>query len=274
MQNVIEKCTEIANQIRIDVIKMTYATGNAGAHIGGGLSMVEIMAVLYGEVMKLNPDQPQWEERDRFILSKGHGSLTMYAAMKHRGFINDSMLETYKKNETELYGHPSMNTSLGIEFSSGSLGQGLSLGVGTCLALRRKENTSSRVFVLMGDGECNEGSVWEAALAASHYRLDRLVAIIDKNGLQYDGTTNCVLNMEPFVNKWEAFGFQTIEVDGHNVEALYSAMQTYPKHGKPLAIIANTVKGKGISYMENNPKYHNARLSQKDYENAMVELGV
>jgi len=270
----IDKCRKIAKQMRIDVVKMTFQTGNLGAHIGGGLSMVEIMAVLYGGVMKLDPTRPLWEDRDRFILSKGHGALTLYAAMRQKGFIKEGMLETYKQNDTLLYGHPSINAELGIEFSSGSLGQGLSLGVGTCLALIRKNNLSSRVFVLLGDGECNEGSVWEAATSASHYRLDRLIVVIDKNGIQYDGTTNEVLSMEPFVKKWEAFGFQTVEVDGHNVEELYDALSITPKNGVPLAVIANTVKGKGVSYMEHNPKYHNARLSQSDYDKALSELEV
>jgi len=262
-----------AEQMRSDVVKMTHVAGMQGAHIGGGLSMVEIMAVLYCGVMKTNPQHLEWDERDRFILSKGHCALTQYAALKQTGIINEDELTTFKQNDTKLSAHLSMNPSIGVEFSSGSLGQGLSLGVGTCLALRRKNNNSSRVFVLLGDGECNEGQVWEAAISAAHYKLDNLVAIIDKNGMQYDGATNDVLSMESMPQRWDAFGFDVITVDGHDVTALYDILTSLPKNSKPIAIVANTIKGKGISYMENNPKYHSARLSQDDYEKVLSELG-
>ena len=271
---IITKCICTAEQMRFDVVKMTHIAGMQGAHIGGGLSMVEIMAVLYCGVMKSKPQHPQWDERDRFILSKGHCALTQYAALRQIGIINEEDLNTFKQNNSKLSAHLSMNPSIGIEFSSGSLGQGLSLGVGTCLALRRKNNNSSRVFVLLGDGECNEGQVWEAAISAAHYKLDNLVIIIDKNGMQYDGATNDVLSMEPMSDKWTAFGFDVIEVDGHDVGALYDTLMSLPKNGKPVAIVANTIKGKGISYMENNPKYHSARLSQDDYDKVLSELGV
>lgn len=265
-----ERCQNAALQMRKDSLRMSLAAGAAGAHYGGGLSMIEIMDVLYLAIMKLDRDNPSAETRDRFILSKGHGTLALYAALKQVGFVTDDDLDTFKTNNTFLYGHPSMNIPKGIEFSSGSLGQGLSLGVGSCLALQRKGNKTSRVFVLLGDGECNEGSVWEAAASATHYNLGQLIAIIDKNNLQYDGETNKVLSMDKLEEKWRSFGWSTLVIDGHSVEQLYGAFTM--EHDKPLAIIANTVKGKGISFMENNPLWHHSKLSQKQYEDAMKEL--
>lgn len=271
-KNLYEKLKETAHLMRIDSLRMSVAAGPSGAHFGGGLSMIEIMAVLYLAIMKVDPKKPDDELRDRFILSKGHGVLAYYAALKQIGFITDSDLDTFKTNETFLYGHPSMDVSRGIEFSSGSLGQGLSLGVGTCMALKRKNNTTSKVYVLLGDGECNEGSIWEAACSASHYNLNQLVVIVDKNQLQYDGDTNSILSMDNLEDKWKSFGWDTISIDGHSVEELHAVL--VKEHDKPLAILANTVKGKGISFMENNPLYHHSVLSKKQYEEAMKELGV
>lgn len=265
-----QKCKNAALQMRKDALRMSLAAGDSGAHYGGGLSMMEIMDVLYLAIMKIDADNPYDDNRDRFILSKGHGVLALYAALKQVGFVTDEDLDTFKTNNTFLYGHPSMNILKGIEFSSGSLGQGLSLGVGSCLALRRKGNNTSKVYVLLGDGECDEGSVWEAAASAAHYNLVQLIAIIDKNMLQYDGETKSVLSMDNLEDKWRSFGWDTIVVNGHDVERLYDAFTT--EHDKPLAIIANTVKGKGISFMENNPLWHHSKLSQKQYEAAMKEL--
>lgn len=269
-EEVIERCKKAASEIRKDILKMTLGTGNTGAHIGGGLSMVEIMAVLYAGIMKYDTQSPGWEERDRFILSKGHGALTYYAALSYAGFIPKDELYTFKTNGTKLYGHPSINPEYSIEFSSGSLGQGLSLGVGVCLALRNKCNHTSRTFVLLGDGECDEGSVWEAAASASHYHLHNLVAIVDKNKIQYDGWTESVLSMESMLEKWESFGWEVVSVDGHDVGQLYNALTM--KTDKPLAVIANTVKGCGVSFMENNPIWHNSRLTQEQYNQAIEEV--
>lgn len=266
------RCRDAANKMRRDALTMSVAAGATGAHLGGGLSMIEIMAVLYQGIMNLDPGNPLWEKRDRFILSKGHGVLAYYTALNQAGFVSDHELTTFKSKDTFLYGHPSMNLSKGIEFSNGSLGLGLSLGVGSALALNRKANASSRIFVLMGDGECNEGSVWEAAASAAHFGLTNLVAIVDKNGLQYDGNTCNVLSMDCLSSKWESFGWSVIKVDGHDVTALYDALST--RSDKPLAIIANTVKGKGVSFMENNPAWHHARLTQSQFEQAIAEQGV
>lgn len=257
-------------QMRIDSIKMTYNAGNTGAHIGGALSLMEIMAVLYLCIMKYDVSNPEWELRDRLILSKGHGVMAQYAAMKQVGVLKDEDLKTFKKNNTKLYAHPSKHSINGIEFSSGSLGQGLSLAVGVSLALRLKNNFSSRLFVIMGDGECDEGAVWEAAASASHFHCNNIVAIIDENKLQYDGHTDEIQNKSLLNNRWEGFGWKVISVDGHSVEELSSALSK--RFDVPLVIIARTVKGKGVSFMENNPIWHNGRLSEKQFNEAMVEL--
>jgi len=266
------RCQEAAKTMRRDSLAMALAAGSSGAHLGGGLSMIEIMAVLYRGVMRCDRDNPTCEERDRFILSKGHGVLAYYAALHQVGFFTNDELSTFKADNTSLYGHPSMNLAKGIEFSSGSLGLGLSLGIGSALALRRKGNSKSRIFVLLGDGECNEGSVWEAAAAAAHFRLNNLVAIVDKNGLQYDGHTCDVLSMESLTAKWQSFGWATLKVDGHDVGQLLDALATHCE--QPVVVIANTVKGKGVSFMENNPAWHHARLSQSQYDQAINELGL
>lgn len=257
-----------AREMRKDIIRMTYATGRTGAHIGGSLSLVEIMAALYLDVLRFSPAEPEDERRDRLILSKGHGAMAQYAAMRQAGILDEEELLTYKKHDSRLSAHPARNTALGIEFSSGSLGQGLSQGVGTALALRRKGN-DARVFVILGDGECDEGSVWEAAMSASHFGLTNLTAIVDENGLQYDGATSATMRLAPFCEKWRAFGWAADEVDGHDLSALLAAL--HAPADRPHVILAKTVKGKGVSFMENDPKWHNGRLTQAQYEQAIAE---
>lgn len=267
---IVNKCKIAAHQVRRDIVDMTFATGNIGAHLGGSLSMPEMLVSLYEGCLRYDKNDDQWEERDRVILSKGHAALALYPTMVQAGILERGRLDEFKKNGSQLSGHPSLNGLPGIEFASGSLGQGLSLGVGVCLALKRKRNNVSRVFVFLGDGECDEGSVWEAAASAAHFELNNLVAIIDTNKIQYDGDTNDILSMSPMAEKWKSFGWNVIELDGHNVEALVDAYNT--KSGRPLVIIANTVKGKGISFIENNWRFHNARLSKSQYEQAISEL--
>lgn len=269
-EQIIQSCSQAAYQMRKNALKMSLAAGKNGAHLGGGLSMIEIIATLYMGVMNYKKSDLHWEERDRFILSKGHGVLALYTALEQAGILTEHELLEFKSNETFLTGHPTMNIDKGIEFSSGSLGQGLSLGVGTCLALRRKGNAKSKCYVLLGDGECNEGSVWEAAMCANQYNLNRLVAVIDRNKLQYDGETSEIMRMDNMKMRWEAFGWKALEVDGHDIGQLYDAL-TYASD-KPLVVIADTVKGKGISFMENNPVWHHAVLTQRQYEQAMHEL--
>lgn len=269
-KELIKKCEAAAKRIRRRVIDMTYNTGKTGAHLGGSLSIVELLACLYAGDIRYRADVPCWEGRDRVILSKGHAALALYPAMVEAGIINESELETFKQDGSKLGGHPSLNGLPGIEFASGSLGQGLSLGVGTAMALKRKGNHESRVFVFLGDGECDEGSVWEAAASASHYGLNNLVAVVDMNAIQYDGFTTEVMDMSPFESKWHDFGWETVTVDGHNVPEVLDA---YAKHGdKPVVVLAHTVKGKGVSFMENNWKYHNAAITQEQYEQAIAEL--
>jgi len=266
----VQKCEAAARRIRRRIIDMAYGTGNTGAHLGGSLSMVELLAGLYVGTIQYKPDDPAWEGRDRVILSKGHAALALYPVLAEAGIIRREELATFKQDGSRLGGHPTLNGLPGIEFASGSLGQGLSLGVGVCLALKRKNNHGSRIFVLLGDGECDEGSVWEAAASASHFGLDQLVAIVDINAIQYDGFTSDIMKMEPFENKWKAFGWDVITIDGHNIGEIVDA---YSHRGnKPVAILAHTVKGKGVSFMENNWKYHNASLPKTLYEQAIEEL--
>jgi transketolase len=268
------RCRAAARQIRRYTMQMSLVAGPHGAHAGGALSMVEILSVLYLDVLRYDVKNPRWEQRDRFILSKGHGAPSLYAALCLAGFLEEKELSTFKANETRLYGHPSIDLSIGIEFSSGSLGQGLSLGVGTALALKLRGNDSSRVFVVLGDGECNEGSVWEAAMSAAHFGLPNLVAIVDRNGMQYDGFTEPVMNTGDLAAKWRSFGWIVREVDGHDVTALHDAL-TSPTGGPaaaPLAIIARTIRGKGVSFMENARVWHHSRLTQAMYDQAMAEL--
>ena len=254
--------------MRVDSLRAAYGAGRNGAHIGGTLSMIEIMAALYLGVMNINKDMLTDPARDRFILSKGHGVLAQYAALKQIGVLSDEELMTFKHSGTRLFAHPSRNADIGIEFSSGSLGQGISLAVGVALALKRKE-LAARVYVLVGDGECDEGSVWEAVASAAHYKLDNLVIIVDKNRLQYDGNTEDVLSMESLSDKFRAFGADVTDVDGHDTAALLGALSH--KSERPYAVIARTVKGKGVSFMENNPLWHNGRLTDEQFRQAMEE---
>lgn len=269
-KELIEKCRKAAKQIRRDILDMTYATGNTGAHLGGSLSMAEMLAALYVGIINYNPQKPDWPERDKVILSKGHAALALYPAMVQADIISREELATFKQDGGKLGGHPSLNGLPGIEFASGSLGQGLSLGVGTCLALQRQKNTTSRVFVFMGDGECDEGSVWEAAASAAHFNLKQLVAIVDENNIQYDGYTKDILSMSLTEKKWQAFGWEVHKIDGHNIEALLDAYNV--KGDKPIVILAQTTKGKGVSFMEDNWKYHNSKISKEQYEQAITEV--
>lgn len=260
-------------EMRIDLIRMGLAAKSAGAHLGGSLSLVEVMAALYGRVMTFDPANPHAENRDRLIFSKGHGVMAQYVALKQIGLLTAEDLLTYKATGSIVSAHPSIHQArLGIDFASGSLGQGLSQGVGVALALRRKKNESSRVFVILGDGECDEGSVWEAAAAAAHYGLTNLIAIVDQNQLQYDGPTEKVLDLADLSAKWEAFGWEAVSVDGHDVDAVASACVMPREH--PLAIIAKTVKGKGISFMEGVSSWHHGVVTQKVFDQAMAELEV
>ena len=267
----IKKIQEMAKRMRKKALDMALNAGAGSSHFGGGLSIIDITATLYGAIMNLDQKNPKWDNRDRFILSKGHGVLGYYTALSEIGFIPEEDLESFEKDGTYLFGHPVMNRSKGIEFSNGSLGMGLSLGIGVALAGKRK-NIDYKVYVLMGDGECNEGSVWEAAMAGPHYKLDNLVAILDKNNLQQTGTNSEIMSVGNLASKWKSFGWQVIEIDGHNVPEIYETFLSVKNQNGPVAIVANTVKGKGFSFAENNNAWHHAPLSSSQYEAALEEL--
>jgi transketolase len=269
-EQALERIAVTAKSMRCRALGMALRAGPNGAHLGAGLSTIEILATLYGAVMKIDARNPQWEDRDRFILSKGHGSLGYYTALFESGLISSEDLDAFEVNGGDFSGQPAMNMDKGIEFSSGSLGHGLSLGIGVALAGKRKQKTY-RTFVLMGDGECNEGSVWEAAMSASHFSLSQLTAIIDANKLQSDGPNADILNMADMVSKWRSFGWNTVDIDGHDLASLYDTFAATNTTDRPIAVIANTVKGKGVSFMENNNDWHHNRLSKEDYEAAMTE---
>lgn len=264
------KIQTFARDMRKKILDVSYSC-NKSVHIGGALSMVEILATLYSSVLKLDPKNPCLEDRDRFILSKGHGALAYYAALLLSGFIPEEIYSTFQSNESDLTTHPVMNMALGIESSNGSLGQGLSMGVGLALAAQQRAK-KHRVFVMLGDGECNEGSVWEAAMAAPNFKLENLTAIIDLNGFQNDGSSASVMEPGDFIKKWESFGWNTLSIEGHSIPEIYQALVDRNIPGKPKAIIAKTVKGKGCSFMENKAEWHHSRLTQLQYERAIQEL--
>jgi len=268
---IIMNLENMARRMRRRMLDMAVSAGANSSHFGGGLSIIDITATLYGEIMNLNPENPEWEERDRFILSKGHGVLGYYTALSEVGFIPEEDLETFGKNGTYLYGHPVMNRSKGIEFSNGSLGMGLSLGIGVALAGKRKK-MDYKVYVLLGDGECNEGSVWEAAMAGSHFQLDNLVTILDRNNFQQTGSNKDIMSVENLASKWESFGWNVSEIDGHNISEIYDALKAVKNQKGPNAIVARTIKGKGFSFSENNNDWHHAALSSSQYEVALKEL--
>lgn len=258
----------MALQMRKDILRMALKAGSNGAHIGGALSSVEILAVLYGAILRQT--KSDWEARDRFIMSKGHCVMAQYAAMAQAGLADAVEIDNFEEADSWLCSHATQNVDRGIEFSTGSLGQGLSLGLGMAMGLRRKGNLQSRIFVLLGDGECNEGQVWEAAACAAHFGISNIAAVIDANRMQLDGVARDVLDMGDLAAKWSAFGWEAVSVDGHDPEALHDALQK--RTDRPLACIAATIKGKGISFMENSAAWHHGRLGRKQFEQALSEL--
>lgn len=269
-ERTIREIEAMAKRMRRSLIDMSLSAGAASSHFGGGLSIVDITATLYGAVMRYDKANPLWSERDRFILSKGHGCLGYYTALAEAGLIPREDLLTFEKSDSDLIGHPVMNRRKGIEFSNGSLGMGLSLGIGVALAGRRRKSDYS-VYVLMGDGECNEGSVWEAAMAAAHFELGNIVAILDRNRFQQTGSNEQIMSVGDLAAKWASFGWATAEVDGHDVGQLYDALRRRAP-GKPTAVVARTIKGKGFSFSENNNDWHHKILTQAQHEIAVAEL--
>ncbi len=259
-----------AIQLRIDIIEMLAAAGSG--HPGGSLSSADIVACLYFCVMRHNPNNPRWEKRDRFVLSKGHACPVLYAALAESGYFPREELFTLRKLGSILQGHPDMNKTPGVEFSSGSLGQGFAAAFGMALGYKLDGNPG-HIYVMIGDGECQEGIVWETAMGIAHYKLDNLTAILDFNGLQIDGKLEEVMNIEPIREKFQAFGWQVYEIDGHDIEEILWALA--PERivkGKPRMIIARTIKGKGVSFMENQVDWHGKAPTPQEAEKALEEL--
>ncbi|MBI2328335.1 MAG: transketolase [Chloroflexi bacterium] len=266
----LKEMATVAKQLRRHIILMT---GKAGSgHPGGSLSAVEIITALYFKLLRHNPKEPCWPERDRFILSKGHTAPVLYAALAECGYFPMEELDTLRQLDSCLQGHCDCTATPGVEMSAGSLGQGLSFAIGVALA-GRLDSQPYRVYALLGDGECDEGQVWEAAMAAAHFKLDNLVAIVDNNGLQIDGWNRDIMNLEPFSQKWQAFGWHVIEGDGHDLAQLIDAFnQAKSVKGQPTVIIAHTIKGKGVSFMENNVGFHGKAPTAAEVEMALKEL--
>ena len=268
----IKNLEKIAKNLRKNIIWMI-KSGEAG-HLGGSLSSVEIITALYFSLLRCNPKDPQWEGRDRFILSAGHKCLALYSVLGEKGYFDKRLFGTYDSFNSPLPGHPDRHKLPGVEANTGSLGHGLAIGGGMALASKIDKN-SYKVYVLMGDGEITEGSVWEAAQISSHYNLDNLVAIIDRNHLQISGKTKDVLNTESLLNKWNSFGWSTREINGHDFKEIIKAFREIPyKKNHPTCIIANTIKGKGLSFAENRVEYHYWKPTEEEIKKALIELGI
>ena len=264
------KREDIANNIRINIIK-SVSSAKSG-HPGGSLSIADIMTVLYFEKMNIDPTNPKFEDRDRFILSKGHAAPALYATLAERGYYSKDDLLTLRKFGSKLQGHPDMKKVVGIDMSTGSLGQGLSAANGMALAAKL-DNKDYKVYVVIGDGELQEGQIWEAAMTAAHYKLDNVIAFVDWNGLQIDGSNDEVMTIKPIDEKFKAFGWNVMVIDGHNYDEISDAVDIAKKgNGKPTVIIAKTVKGKGVSFMENNVSWHGTAPNAEQTEKALIEL--
>ena len=267
----INRIKNFSLEVKKNILDMAFSAGASSSHFGGALSIVEIISILFSYKMNLKKEDPNWEDRDRFILSKGHACLAYYAALCEIGYISKDELKTFEKDDSNLLGHPVINKKLGIDFSNGSLGMGLSLGIGVAISLKKKEKKNN-VYVILGDGECNEGSVWEASMAASNFNLNNLYAIIDKNNFQQTGSNKDIMDTADLLKKWSSFGWDTVELNGHNLEELYNYFSEEKTSKKPKAIIANTIKGKGFSFSENNNEWHHAVLTKTLYDKAIEEL--
>lgn len=266
----IKELEDKAKVIRRDIIKMLAAAGSG--HPGGSLSAADIMTCLYFSKMRHKPNEPKWPDRDRFVLSKGHCAPVLYACLAESGYFPAEELMTLRKTGSRLQGHPDMIKTPGVDMSTGSLGQGLAVGNGMALAAKL-DKKDHRVYVVLGDGEIQEGEIWEAAMAAAHYRLDNVCAILDHNGLQIDGANKDVMGIEPVGEKWKAFGWNVININGHSVPDILAALDEAEKaKGKPTIIVADTVKGKCVSFMENVVDYHGKAPTAEEAQCALKEL--
>lgn len=270
MESLYDELKAKALRIRRNIVNMIYLASSG--HPGGALSITDILTVLYFAEMNIDPLNPKDENRDRFVLSKGHASAALYATLAERGFIKNEDLLGFRKIDSNLQGHPDMNKIPGVDMTTGSLGQGLSAANGMALA-GKLDHKNYRVYCVLGDGEIEEGQVWEAAMSASHYKLDNLCVIVDNNNLQIDGTVDKVMSPYPIVDKFESFGFNVIQIDGHDYKQIIEAFEDAKKvTGKPTAIIAKTIKGKGVSYMENQASWHGKAPNEQELAQAMQEL--
>lgn len=259
----------VCKKIRKSILDTSLAAGASSSHFGGSLSTVEILVTLFEKILNFKSNEPLWENRDRFILSKGHACLGYYSMLAEKGFFSKDSLNLFEKNDSFLLGHPVINKKKGIEFSNGSLGMGLSLGIGVALAAKIR-NKNFKTYVLIGDGECNEGSVWEAAMSAPHFQLKNLTAILDNNNLQQTGSNKEIMSSSNLEKKWTSFNWHTITVDGHNTDELEKAFNI--ESNKPKLILAKTIKGKGFKFSENNNEWHHKVLTKNQYDIAIQEL--
>ncbi len=265
-----EELESMARRIRLGIAQMTHQSGLKGAHVGGSMSVADILAVLYGDTMHYDAKNPLAPDRDRLILSKAHAAVALYAALHEAGFLTDEDIDHAMQGDSPFFEHPRKDPEHGIEFSGGSLGQGLSLGMGTALGLKKK-GVPAKVYVILGDGECDEGQVWEAAAAVPHFGLTNLTVIVDDNGLQFDGRKEEILKAPDPAGRWASLGYEVDTVDGHDVEALRGALRQEAA-GKPRVIIAKTVKGKGVRFAENEVTWHTGRLTDELYEEAIRNI--
>ena len=271
MKKNVEELRNIATTIRKDIVTML--TESASGHPGGSLSAADILTTLYFNEMNIDPKNEKDSNRDRFVLSKGHAAPVLYSTLARRGFFDVEELKTLRKFGSNLQGHPNMNDLPGIDMSTGSLGQGISAAVGMAIA-GKLDNKEYRVYSLLGDGELEEGQVWEAAMSAAHYKLDNLTIFVDFNGLQIDGDITKVMNPSPIDKKFEAFGWNVITIDGHNFDEILGALEkARATEGMPTCIVAKTIKGKGVSFMENQAGWHGAAPNKEQCEQALSELG-
>ena len=269
MSDEITKIKDLTIKIRKNILTLSLAAGASSSHFGGSLSTVELLATLYNSVLRHDPSNPLWDERDRFILSKGHACLGYYSVLCEKGYFSKEDLNLFEKNDSYLLGHPVINKNKGIEFSNGSLGMGLSLGVGVAIAAKKMKK-KYKVFVLIGDGECNEGAIWEASMSASHFKLNNLTAILDNNSLQQTGSNNEIMSSDNLADKWKSFNWDVTEIDGHNISQILESLNHISE--KPKLILAKTIKGKGFSFSENNNDWHHKILTKNQYDDALKEL--
>ena len=267
----LNKSLNFSYNVRKKILDMSFNAGSASAHIGGALSSSDIISVIFSNYLKYKKDDTNWNERDRFILSKGHACLAYYAALNQIGVLSEKELMTFEKDDSDLAGHPVKNLKKGIEFSTGSLGMGLSIGVGLGVAFKRKK-MKNKVFVILGDGECNEGSNWEALMTASHFKLDNLIVFIDKNNFQQTGSNSEILNLDNLNTKLESFNCFSREINGHDHNEIFDAIYNNLNLNGPNVIVANTIKGKGVDFFENKNEWHHSVLSKKSYEEAIENL--